>query len=115
MADDSRPSSLEQLGLVKASLQYCEDFSAKTNINVNFSAVGINESQLDYDTKITLYRLIQEGLNNIKKHSRASQATIRLVSLSPILCSEWKTPGRVLMLKIGSILRSKKNVWVLSV
>ncbi len=83
MAHYLRPSSLEQLGLVEASLQYCEEFSATTHIEVDFSATGINESQFDYDTKITLYRLIQEGLNNIKKHSGASQVTIRLVSSFP--------------------------------
>jgi len=94
MAQTLRPSSLEQLGLVKAGLQYCEDFSAKHNIQVDFSAFGIRESLFDNDTKITLYRLIQEGLNNIKKHSGASQVTIRLVSSFPDVILRIEDNGR---------------------
>ncbi|MBA4392804.1 MAG: hypothetical protein C0407_04540 [Desulfobacca sp.] len=94
MAHHLRPSSLEQLGLVKAGLQYCEEFTAASNIEVDYSAVGIHESQLDYNTKITLYRLIQEGLNNIKKHSGADRVTIRLVSSFPNILLRIEDNGR---------------------
>jgi len=35
--------------------------------------------RLDFDTEMNLYRLIQEGLNNIRKHAAAGQATVKLV------------------------------------
>jgi PAS domain S-box-containing protein len=99
MAHELRPSSLDQLGLVKAGLQYCEEFSLKNNIQVDFSAVGIRESQFDYETKITFYRLIQEGLNNIRKHSGASRVTIRLVSSFPNIILRIEDNGRGFDLK----------------
>jgi DNA-binding NarL/FixJ family response regulator len=34
----------------------------------------MSDLELDFDTEINLYRLIQEGLNNIKKHAEAFQA-----------------------------------------
>ncbi|MDH4205395.1 MAG: ATP-binding protein, partial [Desulfobacteraceae bacterium] len=37
----------------------------------------------DDDVKIHLYRLIQEGLNNIRKHAEADRATIKLVGATP--------------------------------
>jgi signal transduction histidine kinase len=83
MAYFLRPAGLDKLGLVQTVLQYCEDFSAKNNINVDFFSVGIDELKLDFDTKIAIYRLIQEGLNNIKKHADATHAAIRLVASSP--------------------------------
>ena len=83
MAHNLRPSSLDQLGLVKAAQQYCEEFSAKNSIQVDFIAAGIDEAGLDYDTRIALYRLIQEGLININKHAAATLAVIRLVSSFP--------------------------------
>jgi len=43
----------------------------------------MKDLKLDFDTEINLYRLIQEGLNNIKKHAQASHAVIRLVASSP--------------------------------
>ena len=83
MAHTLRPSSLDQLGLVKAVQQYCEEFSAKNRIQVDFIAAGIDDAGLDYDTGIALYRLIQEGLININKHAAATLAVIRLVSSFP--------------------------------
>ena len=39
--------------------------------------------KLDFDTEINLYRLIQESLNNVKKHAHADHVTIRIVASSP--------------------------------
>ncbi len=83
MAHTLRPSSLDQLGLIKTILQYCEEFAAKNRIEVDFKAAGIDDTALDYDTRIALYRLIQEGLINISKHAAATLAVIRLVSSFP--------------------------------
>jgi len=83
MAHNLRPSSIDQLGLVKAAQQYCEEFSAKHRIQVDFITAGIDDAFLDYDTRIALYRLIQEGLININKHAAATLAVIRLVSSFP--------------------------------
>jgi PAS domain S-box-containing protein len=80
---DLRPAGMDQLGLVRTVYQLCEDFSEKNNLNVDFYSAGVKDLKLDFDTAINLYRLIQEGLNNIKKHARAEIVTIRLVASSP--------------------------------
>jgi signal transduction histidine kinase len=74
---------MDQLGLVRTVYQYCEDFSEKNNVSIDFFTAGMKDLKLDFDTEINLYRLIQEGLNNIKKHAQASQAVVRLVASSP--------------------------------
>jgi len=78
-----RPVSLDRLGLVRTVLQHCEEFSADTGIKVDFSAAGIEDLRLDPDTEIALYRLIEESLNNIRKHADATRAAIRLVASFP--------------------------------
>jgi signal transduction histidine kinase len=83
MAYFLRPAGLDKLGLVQTVFQYCEDFSAKNNIEVDFFSVGIDGLKLDFDTEIAIYRLIQEGLNNIKKHADATHAAIRLIASFP--------------------------------
>ena len=80
---DLRPPGMDQLGLIRTVYQYCEDFAAKNNVNVDFYSAGMKALKLDFDTEINLYRLIQEGLNNIKKHAQASHVVIRLVASSP--------------------------------
>jgi len=80
---DLHPPGMDQLGLVRTVNQFCEDFSEKNNVGVDFYAAGMNDLKLDFDTEINLYRLIQEGLNNIKKHANAGHVVIRLVASSP--------------------------------
>jgi len=80
---DLHPPGMDQLGLVRTVNQFCEDFSEKNDVNVDFYTAGMEDLKLDFDTEINLYRLIQEGLNNIKKHAQASHAVIRLVASSP--------------------------------
>jgi PAS domain S-box-containing protein len=78
-----RPAGMDQLGLVRIVYQLCDDFAEKNNLNVDFYSAGIKDLKLDFDTAINLYRLIQEGLNNIKKHAQADNVIIRLVASSP--------------------------------
>jgi PAS domain S-box-containing protein len=90
MAYDLGPAGLDQIGLVQTVQEHCEEFSSKNTVKVDCFATGIDDSKLDFDTKVTLYRVVQEGLNNIKNHADASHATIRLVGSFPniILCIE---------------------------
>jgi PAS domain S-box-containing protein len=80
---DLHPPGMDQLGLVRTVNQYCEDFSEKNNVSVDFYTAGMKDLKLYFDTEINLYRLIQEGLNNIKKHAEAGHVIIRLVASSP--------------------------------
>jgi PAS domain S-box-containing protein len=78
-----RPPGLDQLGLVRTIFQYCEDFSEKSGVRVDFYSAGVDDLRLNFDTEINLYRLIQEGLNNVKKHAEANRVTIRMVASFP--------------------------------
>ncbi len=83
IAYNLRPSGLDQLGLVRTVYQYCEDFSEKSDLHVDFNSAGMDELELDFDTEINLYRLVQEGLSNILKHAEAQKVTIKLVASFP--------------------------------
>ena len=83
LAYDLRPASLDQLGLVETVLHRCQDFSERNALKVDFFSIGLDNIKLDFDTEIALYRLIQEGLNNIQKHADASHVTVRLSASFP--------------------------------
>ncbi len=91
---DLRPPSLDQLGLVQTIYQYCEDFSGKTGIDVDFYSAGMDNYELDFDTEINLYRIVQEGLNNIRRHAYTMQATVRLISSFPNIILKIEDNGR---------------------
>jgi signal transduction histidine kinase len=99
---------LDQLGLVQTVYQYCEDFSEKYGLNVDFFSAGMDDLKLDFDTEINIYRLIQEGLNNIKKHADASRVTIRLVASFPNIILRIEDDGKGFDVE-GRLLRASKE------
>jgi signal transduction histidine kinase len=50
---------------------------------IEFFSAGLEMTHIDSETAINLYRLVQEALNNVKKHSGASCVKIRLVASYP--------------------------------
>jgi PAS domain S-box-containing protein len=94
MAYDLRPPGLDQLGLVKTVYLYCEEFSKSSGVDVDFAAAGVDELSLEYETEINIYRLIQEAMNNIKRHAGARRVTIRLVASSPDIVIRIKDNGK---------------------
>ena len=83
LAYDLRPPGLEDLGLKETIFLFCEEFSEKSGIQVGFYFTGIDSLCLRLEAEITIFRLIQEGLNNIWKHAEASHVVVRLVGASP--------------------------------
>jgi signal transduction histidine kinase len=74
---DLRPSHLDDLGLSAALRWYAGRLQELTPLNVRVLISG-EEQSLDEAVKITVFRVIQEALNNIIKHSEASDANIYL-------------------------------------
>jgi PAS domain S-box-containing protein len=83
LAYDLRPPGLDQFGFVQAMTQYGDDFGEKTGLDVRMTFTGMKDSSFDFDTEINLYRLIQEGLNNIHRHARARRVVVRMVASFP--------------------------------
>lgn len=72
-----RPMSLEELGLVPTLRKYIDRFVEETGVHLDFEVLGEAE-KLPSSYEVTIFRLIQEGLNNIKKHARASSGRVVL-------------------------------------
>jgi signal transduction histidine kinase len=89
-----RPPILDSLGLTRALYQLCEEFTTRTGIKVNLLIAGIEEDKLNENAVITLYRFIQEGLNNIHKHAQAQNVSIKLVSSFPKIILRLEDDGK---------------------
>jgi PAS domain S-box-containing protein len=83
LSHDLRPPGMDEIGLLQTLCTYCEDFAENTGIKVKFHATGLKNVTMGSFTEINLYRLIQEGLINIRKHADATRATINLVGAHP--------------------------------
>jgi PAS domain S-box-containing protein len=91
---DLQPPALAEMGLVKALEIYCEEFSTQLGIKVDFQSAGLNLFRLDSNTEIHLYRLVQEGLNNIRKHADTDRAVVRLVGVFPNIILRIEDSGK---------------------
>jgi len=77
------PTSLDTLGLTNTINNLCKNLYKIHRLRIDFKAAGMDSLNLNFDVKIAIYRLVQEGLNNIVKHSEATQALVRLVYSYP--------------------------------
>lgn len=71
------PSKLEVLGLVAALDGLCRDVTAQHQVQVEFLHQEVPR-RVHPDVSLCLYRIVQEGLHNVTKHSGASHASIEL-------------------------------------
>ena len=71
------PSILEDLGLIEALNSECERFSQTCSLRLEVNADEIPE-KLPRDVALCLFRIAQEGLRNVARHAKASQAEVCL-------------------------------------
>jgi signal transduction histidine kinase len=77
LSHNLHPSKLEQLGLVAAVRGLCKEQAQAHNLDVEFTHRGMLP-ELSADTALCLYRIVQEALGNVVKHSQARHAGVEL-------------------------------------
>lgn len=73
-----RPASLDHLGLVRALEQYVQEFRRQYNIDVEFEAVGMQDTRLPEDVETAIFRIVQESLTNVVLHAQATHVDVLL-------------------------------------
>ena len=76
IAHNMMPEVLMKMGLVPALQDLCNNINAGKQLHINLQAYGM-EKRLSGSIEIMLFRIIQELINNIIKHSSASEAIIQ--------------------------------------
>jgi signal transduction histidine kinase len=71
------PPMLEEMGLRSAIPWYLDGFSARSGIKTAFE-VGDGFSRLPQESELALFRIFQESLTNVHRHSGSSTAQVRL-------------------------------------
>jgi two-component system sensor histidine kinase UhpB len=69
---------LREIGLLESIEDITDDMKVAKGIHVQLDIHNIVEAEVDEQRKLTLFRIIQEQLNNIMKHAKASEVMIRL-------------------------------------
>jgi len=76
-AQDLRPRILDDLGLIAALEWMAEDLEENYGIKAHVEVIGV-EGGLPAEVQLLLFRIAQEALSNIRRHSEAFTAIVRL-------------------------------------
>lgn len=86
------PSKLDRLGLAKAVNSLCQELSTQYDIRIGWSHDGIPRS-LPSELALNLFRVVQEALQNVVKHSGAKEAEVCLTMTDDSLHLEISDSG----------------------
>lgn len=74
-------STLENLGLVAGIRTFCDEFADQQKMRIQFTHENVPD-ETSPDTSLCIFRIVQESLRNVKRHSGADQAEVRLESVN---------------------------------
>jgi PAS domain S-box-containing protein len=101
LSQDLRPAAIDRLGLLPAIQWYADEVSKYSGVKAKVNVTG-KEHRLPEEVAITLFRIIQEALRNIWRHSGATDAEINIEwsdgSVKVIVSDNgqgFKLPGKV--------------------
>jgi signal transduction histidine kinase len=86
------PVMLEEVGFESALDTYIPVFERRTGIAVQYTKSG-EAREISRETSIHLYRVLQEALNNVARHSGSKQAEVRLIRTPALVILEVEDYG----------------------
>jgi len=82
LSHDLHPATVDQLGLEKAIRTLCDDLAQTRRLDIHVDVRNVPHPLPD-DVALCLYRIAQEALQNVVRHSGASSAKVSLVGTGP--------------------------------
>jgi signal transduction histidine kinase len=77
LSHDLHPPILKLFGIDRALRQYCEEFGAAHNLDIEVTS-DIGSERLSQELELCLYRITQESLRNVAKHANANAVQVSL-------------------------------------
>ncbi|MBV4360485.1 tetratricopeptide repeat-containing sensor histidine kinase [Pinibacter aurantiacus] len=78
VAHNMMPEVLLKYGLDTALREFCNDINRSGAISIKYQSLGMNGVEVEQTTAITVYRVIQELVNNVLKHAHAQNLLVQL-------------------------------------
>jgi len=110
VAHNMMPESLVRFGLDTALKDFCNDINQSGALKINYHSIGLEGVLIDQTIAITLYRIVQELINNSMKHANANSAIVQVNNLNNILSITVEDNGKGFD---TNILKTNKGIgWV---
>lgn len=103
------PPSLVQFGLVSAIEEEIKNIKLIRNIDVEFIN-DTSDARFDAETELALYRIFQEVVNNVMKHSGATELSVQLMQHESMLQIVVEDNGKGFMMEEGLAKKSSNGL-----
>ena len=107
------PADLDDYGLIKSLDLLCQEISNMTNIKIYFNTYEFPDD-LDPVYQLNIYRIVQEALNNVVKHSGASEASVQIYYRDKYILINIEDSGRGIDFEIQDISVLKSSYGLLN-
>lgn len=94
VAHNLMPENLIKFGLDAALKDFCNDIQQSGVLKINYISIGIDEAELEQSAALSIYRIIQELVNNILKHAEAKQALVQLTKNGNLILLDVEDDGK---------------------
>ena len=78
VAHNMMPEALLKFGLDTALRDFCADINRSGALQVHYQSIGLEHAPIDQTKSVTVYRIVQELLNNAIRHAGARSALVQL-------------------------------------
>ncbi|MBL7725121.1 MAG: sensor histidine kinase [Chitinophagaceae bacterium] len=94
VAHNMMPEALVKFGLDTALKDFCNDINQSGALNVSYQSIGMEAIVIEQTTAITVYRIVQELINNTMKHAAAKNAIVQVSRTNGILSVTVEDDGK---------------------
>lgn len=111
VAHNMMPETLVKFGLNTALKDFCNDINQSGALQLSYQSIGMDNAEIDSTTSITIYRIVQELINNTMKHAGASTGLVQVSLLQQKLALTVEDDGQGFDLTMpkGMGLRNVRN------
>lgn len=78
VAHNMMPEILVKYGLDTALKEFCEEIDRSGVIHARYLSIGMGHTTIEQTTAVTIYRIVQELLNNVIKHANAKNVLVQV-------------------------------------
>lgn len=78
IAHNLHPADLNNLGFPAACQNFCKEFQSRTSMNVECRVTLPTKNRLPPGIELTLFRIVQEAINNIEKYAHAKNTRLQV-------------------------------------
>jgi two-component system, NarL family, sensor kinase len=78
VAHNMMPEALVKFGLNTALKDFCNDINQSGALQISYQSIGMDNAVIEQTTAISIYRIVQELINNTMKHAAAKTAIVQV-------------------------------------